>query len=67
MCVTGPAYNGICKDKYNGICKDNFHKSCDLKDIWYDFLRGTYIKNSKKRDISCCQRIGFDWQIYTKH
>ena len=25
------------------------------------------LKNSKKRDISSFQRIGFDWQIYTKH
>ena len=26
----------------------------------------TQIKTSKKRDISSCQRIAFDWQIYTR-
>ena len=38
-----------------------------LQYILKNCQRRTQIKNSKKRDISSCQRIGFDWQIYTKH
>ena len=30
-------------------------------------LKESYLKNSNTGDISSCQRIGFDWQIYTKH
>ena len=32
-----------------------------------DYLNDNTNQNSKKRDISPCQRIAFDWQIYTKH